>query len=81
MEARLTVELVSSGGWESGWRNVTRKVSLLLVLHLVGVEPEGTTQPKLMGRKSVLLAELWRIPWSFPEQYLCKPPSWVSFNL
>ena len=37
---------------------------------MVGVEPEDTTQPKLMGRKSVLLAELWRTPWSFPEEYL-----------
>ena len=37
---------------------------------MVGVEPEDTTQTKLMGRKSVLLAELWRTPWSFPEEYL-----------
>ena len=78
MEARrLTVEVVSSGGWDSGWRNVTRKVSL----HLGGVEPEDTTQPKLMGRKSVLLAELWRTPCSFPEQCLSKPQRWGSFNL
>ena len=48
---------------------------------MVGVEPEDTTQPKLMGRKSVLLAELWRTPWSFPEQYLSKPQIWGSFNL
>ena len=27
------------------------------------------------------LAELWRTPWSFPEQYLSKLQSWGSFNL
>ena len=37
---------------------------------MVGVEPEDTTQTKLVGRKSVLLVELWRTPWSFPEEYL-----------
>ena len=39
-------------------------------LPLGGVEPEDTTQPKLMGRKGVLLAEVWRMPGSFPEQCL-----------
>ena len=75
MEARvLTVELVSSGGWESGWRNVTRKVSS----SHGGVEPEDTTQPKLMGRKSVLLAGLWRMPCSFLKHCLSKVQRWEA---
>ena len=39
---------------------------------LGGVEPEDTTQPKLMGRKGVLLEEVWRTSGSFPEQCLSK---------
>ena len=54
----------TSAGWESGWKDVTRKVGL----PLGGVEPEDTTQPKLLGRKGVLLAEVWRMPGRFPEQ-------------
>ena len=48
---------------------------------LVSLEPECTAQPKLMGRKGVLLAEVWRTPGNFPEQCLSKLQSWGSFNL
>ena len=36
------------------------------------VEPEATTQPKLIGRKGVLLEDVWRTSGSFPEQCLFK---------